>query len=302
MPIYHAYGLNIQSDFSLPKLVLGEGKINIHITKGKIKTPKLEATPIQRQGINCYFGGNHSVAYLHWPGVGTFLAEEGKKLIVEPEKEELDPKFLNLYILSEALGLMLFQQGYILLHGSGVKVKGRAVIFAGAAGVGKSTLAAAFSRLGYPILGDDLVAMKLTENGQVMVYPGFPQVKVWSPTVEGLKLNSETLSPLFDGSSKQFLHPQKFLPQPLPLEYCFILSRGNKLKLIQMNRQEALISLMRFFPCPGQILNEDSLEPYYQQCLQLTQLIPILKLELPNDFTMLNKFVNRLIRSMGKKR
>lgn len=298
MSLYSAYGLTIKSDFSLPELLPGSGKINLHIQKDKIQVPTLEETSIKRQGVASYFGGNDQTAYLHWSEVATFFAQDGQYLSVQPVKDEIDSSYLNLYLLSEALGLILYQRGYILLHGSAVKVKGKAVIFAGAAGAGKSTMAAAFSRLGYPILGDDMVAMKLTSDGQVMIYPGFPQIKIWSPTVRGLNLKSETMSPLFSGSHKKLLQPQKFRSQPLPLARCFMLSRGEKLTVTSLEGQKALMSLFKFFPCPGQILTGESLDNYRQQCLDLTRIIPMFELKRPDNFRVLKKFVNWLIKSM----
>ena len=297
MSLYSAYGLTIKSDFLLPELLPGVGIINLHVQKDKIQVPALEETSIKRQGVSAYFGGNDQTAYLHWPEVASFFAQDGKYLTVQPAKDELDSSYLNLYLLSEALGMILYQQGYILLHGSAVKVKGKAVIFAGAPGAGKSTMAAAFSRLGYPILGDDMVAMKLTPQGQVIVYPGFPQIKIWSPTVQGLKLQSETLSPLFSGSHKKLLRPQKFRPEPIPLAACFMLSRGEKLELNSLEGQKALMSLFRFFSCPGQMLVGESLDNYRQQCLALTKIIPILELKRPDNFSVLRKFVNWVIKS-----
>ncbi|MEM9275138.1 MAG: hypothetical protein AAGA80_19560 [Cyanobacteria bacterium P01_F01_bin.143] len=301
MPLYSAYGLTIKSDFLLPELLPGEGKIDLHIHQGKIQAPKLEPTNIKRQGVSSYFGGNDRAAYLHWPDVATFCAQDGRYLTVQPERDELESRYLNLYILSEALGMILYQRGYLLLHGSAVKVKGKAVIFAGAPGAGKSTMAAAFSRLGYPLLGDDMVAVKFTTEGQVMVYPGFPQIKIWSPTVQGLKLKSEALSPLFSGSHKKLLRPRRFLPEPLPLARCFILSRGEKLQLSSLEGHKALMSLFRFFSCPGQMLVGESLDTYRQLCLELTKIVPIYALKRPDNFRVLNKFVNWLIEEMKKK-
>jgi len=300
MTLYSAYGLTIKSDFPLPELLPGSGEIDLHIQKGKIQLPVLEATSIKRQGVTSYFGGNNQEAYLHWPGVATFCAQDGKYLIVQPQTEEIDADYLNLYILSEALGLILYQRGYLLLHGSAVKVTGKAVIFAGAPGAGKSTMAAAFSKKGYPILGDDMVAIKITSDGQVMVYPGFPQIKIWSPTVQGLKLKSETLSPLFSGSHKQLLQPRKFRPEPLSVAGCFMLSRGEKFELNSLEGQKALMSLFRFFSCPGQILMGESLDNYRQKCLDLTKSVPMFEVKRPDNFRVLKKFVNWLIGKMKK--
>ncbi|MEO1672045.1 MAG: hypothetical protein AAFR77_14890 [Cyanobacteria bacterium J06631_2] len=302
MSIYSAYGLTIKSDLLLPELRSGnkEDTIDLYIKQGSIPLPKLQPTPIQRQGVTACFGGDAKRPYLHWSGVATFYVPSKNTLIVQPEKADIEPELLNLYILSEALGLILYQQGYLLLHGSAIKVKGKVVVFAGAAGAGKSTTAAAFARLGYPILGDDMVAMKLAPGGKVMVYPGYPQVKVWSPTVQGLNLQGENLAVLFPGSKKQLLRPRKFLTEPCVLAHCFILSSGDRLHLSPLKGQQALMSFMKYFPCPGQMLEGGAWENYNRQCLQLMKLIPLWQLQRPNDFKILKKFVVWLIRKMAR--
>jgi hypothetical protein len=169
MLFYQAYGLNIQSEFLLPELLKGNYQPDVYIQKGKVKLPQLEPTSINRQGKEAYFGGNPQEAYLRWDGVATLLAKNGDTLIVDRDSEDIDPQVLSLYILSEALGLILYQRGLFLLHASAVLIDGQVVIFAGCPGAGKSTTAAAFAKLGYPVLSDDMVAIDLGKSPLVWV-------------------------------------------------------------------------------------------------------------------------------------
>ena len=195
--------------------------------------------------------------------------------------------------------MILYQQGYLLLHGSAVKIKDKVVVFVGAPGAGKSTMAAAFARMGYPVLGDDLMAMKPTPAG-IMVYPGFPQIKIWSPTVKGLNIQQDNLQPLFSGSSKSRLRPANFPLQPFPLAHCFIISPGKKWNLNLLRGQQALMPLFKFFPCPGELLQADGFDVYQQKCLQLVKTASLWKLERNNNFAILDRFVNWLIQKIGK--
>jgi len=295
MFFYKLYGLNICSYVLLPELLKGVDRADVYIQKGKVELPVLEATSIQRQGIQSLFGGNTNKAYLRWPGIATLLAKDGCTLIVDPDSDNIDPPLLNLYILSEALGLILYQRGLFLLHASAVKIGQQVVIFAGPPSVGKSTTAAAFARCGYTVLADDMVAISVdsASQGMAMVYPAFPQIKLWLPAVKGLGYNPSTLSPLFSGSRKRVIRQKENFPvEPFPLAHIFILENGANLRITKMAKTEAFFSLARFFPLPSDLLQETALERHFQQCVQLTSQVNIWKVENPQNFKVLKELVN----------
>ncbi len=122
MFFYQVYGLNIKSEFLLSELIKSVNQPDVYIQKGKVKLPQLEPTSINRQGIEAYFGGSTQEAYLRWSGVATLLAKNGDTLIVDPDSDDIDPQILSLYIVSESLGLILYQRGLFLLHASTVQI------------------------------------------------------------------------------------------------------------------------------------------------------------------------------------
>ena len=81
------------------------------------------------------------------------------------------------------LGITLRLRGVTALHAGTIVVDGRAIVLVGDAGAGKSTTAAAFARLGYPILAEDIAA--LDDRGNCFwIQPGYPHVNLWPPSVE----------------------------------------------------------------------------------------------------------------------
>lgn len=301
MFFYQAYGLNIHSDFPLPELLQGGDEADIYIQKGKLKPPPLEPTSVNRQGIEALFGGTTQEAYLHWQGIGTLLAKDGTTLIVEPDSDDIDSQLLNLYILSEALGIILNQRGLFLLHASAIKIGEQVIIFAGTPGAGKSTTAAAFARCGYTVLADDMVAMSLDSAGKVMVYPAFPQIKIWPSAVKGLGYNPSSLPTLFSGSRKRVIRQKENFPiEPLPLAHIFFLEDGADLKITKMAKTEAFFSLARFFPLPSDLLQGNALKRHFQQCVQFTGEVDIWKVENPKTFEELKNLMRWVERELGK--
>lgn len=298
---YRAYGLTIASEFELPELaVVGEGSgegtdaVDVQICRGKVALPELTMTTIQRQGITAQFGGNRQRAYLWWEGVAGFEACAGRRLTVQPAVDTISPEFLNLYILSEALGLILYQRGFFLLHASAIRVGSQVVVFVGAPGAGKSTTAAAFLQQGYACFGDDMVAMRIVDQ-QVWVYPAFSQVKIWQTSVTGLGYDASQTPRLFPGSLKHLLRPMELLPlEPLPLAHLFVLEPGERLQLSQMQGHAAFMALVKFFPCPPQVLQGEGLLAHMRQCQQIARCIPIWQMERPNSFKAVQGFVGWL--------
>jgi hypothetical protein len=123
---------------------------------------------------------------------------------------------------------------------------------------------------------------------QPIVYPAFPQIKIWQPSVEGLGYDISTLPTLYSGSRKRVIKkPENFPIQPFPLAHIFFLEESTDFKVTPMSGNEAFLTLARFFPIPSQLLEGKTLEQHFQQCLQLISQVELWKLERQKDFKKL---------------
>jgi hypothetical protein len=106
--------------------------------------------------------------------------------------------YLTSYVLAFALRL----RGSVPLHASAVAIDGRARLFVGDSWAGKSSTAAAFSILGYPVLSDDIVRVDVVEGG-LAACPSHPRLNVWHDSAtalyspDGLPLHSDTFGKYF---------------------------------------------------------------------------------------------------------
>jgi len=124
------------------------------------------------------------------------------------------------YLLGPVLGFALRLRGVTCLHASCVAIGGLAFAFVGAAGAGKSTLAAAFARRSHAVLTDDVAP--LDERGECFVVrPAYPRIRLWPDSVEFLFGSPEALPRITPTWEKRFLSlagPQyRFGRDPLPL-------------------------------------------------------------------------------------
>ena len=70
-------------------------------------------------------------------------------------------------------------RGELNLHGSAVDLGERAVAFVGRSRSGKTTLAAAFARAGYPFLSEDVIALHANGPGSYLVKPARPVLRLF---------------------------------------------------------------------------------------------------------------------------
>lgn len=300
MYYYTAFGLNIHSEILLPELAEGDRNATaaiIHIQEGTLELPRLKKTQIYRRGIRASFGKDEDDAlYLDWAGIASFKAIQGHTLIVESHTAE--PDLISLFTVSEALGLVLFQKGYFLLHASSVAVGDEAWCFMGTPGAGKSSTAAAFMKAGCRLLSDDLTAITFDEDGLPVVIPAYPQLKIWDRTVAGLGYNEDDLEPVSEGVNKYSYKPKSgFLHKSVPLKKAFFLHKArNKHAWQYLNATEIPTELLRNFPLPIDLLDADKLKAHFMQSFRCAKSAEMIRKRRPEGFSNLENWVEDCIR------
>jgi HPr Serine kinase C-terminal domain len=149
------------------------------------------------------------------PGVARFLLSGGREIVFEPAPG-IDGTEVAIFLIGTVFGILLHQRGEIVLHASAVRVAGKAVLFCGASGTGKSTLAAALAQRGFPLVADDLCAISL-RDGVPMVQPDGRHLKLWAQAIDKLDLAGRRGAPVRKKLEKFFVDPGEAYGEPLPL-------------------------------------------------------------------------------------
>ena len=89
------------------------------------------------------------------------------------------------YLLGGVVAFIARLRGRVPVHASAVVIHDQAILFAGAAGAGKSSIASAFAVLGYPVLSDDVVVIDDTSGG-MMAYPSRARLSLWPDSATSL--------------------------------------------------------------------------------------------------------------------
>jgi hypothetical protein len=130
------------------------------------------------------------------------------------------------YLLGPVLGYLLRFRGIVCLHASAIAVGEHCLALVGAAGAGKSSTAAAFAQIGYPVLSDDVVAL-VGQGEALLVQPAYPRVRLWPESVEGMFGSPGALPRITPTWGKRFLDLNgpgyRFQATPLPLAAVYFL-------------------------------------------------------------------------------
>jgi hypothetical protein len=180
---YLANGIALHSEIEFPELKEGPTHSNVTIRFGKV--PKRIDHPVY-QGPSSQAGKDQYLLVIR-NVASYFLQKEQEQytIIVEP-LNAIPISEVRIFILSSMLGALCHMQGFLPLHASGVVIQGKAVLFCGKSGLGKSTLSAALYQKGNPFLTDNLAAIYLGKDGIPMVHPSYRHFRLWKDSLEAL--------------------------------------------------------------------------------------------------------------------
>lgn len=173
---YAAYGLVWRMPLACPELRSAPtcAAADVIVRYGDIPAPQAEA--VSAGPLRQVMPGE---ARFGLPGVARLLVRGGNEIIIERQPAAND-EMIRLLLIGTGTALLLHQRGLLPLHASAVVTPAGAVLFMGHSGAGKSTLLNEFLRRGYPMLAEDLAAVRLDAEGAAWVEPGVQITKLWA--------------------------------------------------------------------------------------------------------------------------
>jgi energy-coupling factor transporter ATP-binding protein EcfA2 len=234
--LHQAFALTIDSEIPLIELPAGEGVPDVVVTIGPV-----EGAPAPSEGWMVIAAPGEVRGWM--PQGGAFHVRGGREIVVQPIPGA-DPRAVRLGIVGPLLGVILMQRGLFVLHASTVAIDGQAVAFFGPSGRGKSTLIAAFTRAGHPLIADDMTVID-TSGVPPFVQPGFPRVKLWPDSASALEHDVESLPLIHPERTKRSLQfTEAFHREPLPLARCYLLEDGDTESSEGIAPREAVLALI----------------------------------------------------------
>lgn len=203
------------------------------------------------------------------------------------------------FLLGRILPLALNFRGVLVLHSGGVLLPQGAIALVATPGTGKSTLAAQFACLGYPLVADDVLAVAEV-NAAFTVSVGSSHVRL---TEESLGFLQDSLprgsapTPDYDKSRVSF-RDSRDPDAPVPLRGIYLLSRRpereGEIKITTVPPQAALPLVLQNVS-NRTLLQRPQLAQYFGVLCRLISQVPVKILEYPSALDQLPRLCQTLV-------
>jgi len=211
-------GLVVASEIELPCRLADVGATP-DVTIRNAETPTELANAVEA-GPTWRIAGDRFL--IRVPGVARFLLTQGREITFEIE-DGAPPEDVAVFIIGTVFGILLHQRQQIVLHASAVRVGDKAVLFCGASGAGKSTMAAALNQKGYPLLTDDVCAIDVDATGALVAHSDGRRLKLWEHAIKGLDLADRKVGAVRQRLEKFYVEPNEPTSESLPLGAVYVL-------------------------------------------------------------------------------
>ncbi|MBN2574777.1 MAG: hypothetical protein JXP73_09450 [Deltaproteobacteria bacterium] len=287
------YGCGIRSN--LPLLGLAEGgtqaatidvEFRPDVPYSAVAEPPVHASPqltVRRTGVGYHFAYRDGTEFV--------VTGDGSRVMASTPAGASHEDTCT-YLVGPVFGFLLRLRGAVCLHASVAVVGGRAVVVCGAAGSGKSSIAAAFACSGYPVMADDVAV--LDDRGDALeIVPGYPRINLWPDMAQVLCGSSEALPAITPNWQKRYLplHASgtgaRFHAEPAGLAVVYVLAEripGEAPSIRGLGQREALLVLLAN-SYTSYLLDQGMRAREFGVLGRLVRTVPVRQVSLPEDLS-----------------
>lgn len=287
---YIAFGLRISSEIELHGMIenVDNNKSDVEISLGEVNFP----ISGDIKGFN--YIKDHEEVYLWWEDIGKVKISNGSKITVDLSynSESSDKMSVVPFLLGSVMSILLHQRGFLVLHGSAVKINDYVVAFLGYKGLGKSTIAINLYKKGYPLVTDDILAIKFDNEGLPVVYPSYPHVRLSKDSFVYMVDNTNSMTPICTLLDKIFCDTSRgFLSKSIKLKKIYVLESSDEIRISILKSQKNLINIIRH-SFANKIFDNIDQAKNLTQCANLVNKISFRRLEVSHSFKNLPNLIN----------
>ena len=292
-----SYGLKVDSYIPLTGLLTSGAEPDVHVRRGFVRSDKRFAefdvsAIVHRPGLSVR--ATKDYFFIDWNGVAACLIEAGTDVTLEVV-DGVDEKDLIPLITGPILAVVLHQRDQLVLHASAVEIGGKAIVFLGGKGFGKSTLAAQLHTIGQQLLSDDIVPVTFA-NGVARTAPGHPQIRLFPDSVESIGLEPGAMPRVNTWIDKRHFSPDgEFRAEPLDVGCIFVLEMGDEVVIRELNAYSAFIEIARNTYTGAFLAETDNLGGHFGHCEKLVKAVKIFGLSRPHDFDRIAEITEAVV-------
>lgn len=293
MQFYCVCGLSVASEVELPGLIVTAPGRRPEVTIRRGSVPE-SLFGVTAAGPTWQIAGKQFLMRI--PDIAQFLLNDGREIVFAAESDATEAD-VPVFILGTVFGILLHQREQIVLHASALCVNGKAVLFCGPTGAGKSTLVAALSQCGYPLVVDDVCAVAINSPGVPMVHPDGRQLKLWAQAIDRLGLARSRGERVRQSLEKFYVEPGQAFTQPLPLGAVYVLREArppDRPGIERPNVVEAALLLRRNAYRPPLVRRMNQMANYFRAATAIATVAEFFYLTRMLDFAGMRKVIAML--------
>lgn len=220
---------------------------------------------------------------LRFYGVCDFTADESLTDVVAHPDPGVDAAVLPVLIAGTVMSVRMILDGHLVLHASAVEVRGSALAFVGASGMGKSTLATLCCAAGHALVSDDVLRCEINQERTATVWPGATETRLRKAALDLQGLFRAHPASRLTGDGRTAITAPEAGPGPVPLAACVVPLPNRSRTEPEVRRlapMEALLSLIRFPRVLGWT-DQASSARQFDRLAELVQCVPVYEARLP---------------------
>ena len=292
MNMYHysAYNLNISSDIELPQLIeIPSDSISDVIIQRDSHDQMPEDIAVDGPFIGGIRGDD---ILLSWRSYGHFLVRSGEEILYAPAASG-DIGALAAPLLGLVLGTLLHQRQVLTLHASAINYDGNAVAFVAHKGTGKSTTCASLYSRGYPIVTDDVLAVRFDDSDRVIVDPAFPTIKLHPDSVKSIGEDPLKFGRIAQTLEKRYVDASdRFAASSLPLRTIYVLENGDDFEVRELNPTEAFLQIIEHSFLVRLLGRVAAGKEHFLDCERIVKSVRIKRLVRPRDLSRMEDYLD----------
>ena len=287
MGYYRAYGLDIRVPFTGSEYEKTGSDPKLEVRYGDVAHSLDE---VVKETVCCQASADQTLFRID--GIGRYLVDGRADHITIDRQTGADAAAVETFLWGPVLAAWMYRQGHIVLHACAIEIDGRAVLFAGKPGSGKSTIAALMAEQGHRVLADDYCVIATVDGKSApQVLPGHPALKLWPTTLRQLGRDPGMLAPLRPGVSRRRVPlGDSHCSRPLPLACVFELENGPWKSAPLDGHARFFTQIRHTFHASLQQAALGAKGPF-QQCFRLAPHAPLVRLGLPKSAIQAPEFM-----------
>jgi len=240
---------------------------------------------------------------LRFPGMADFQISADQRTVCCTAEPEIPTYTIRHLLIDQVIPRILGQRGSLVVHGSAVAVEGKAVVFVGESGLGKSTLAAYLHLQGHPLLTDDCLEVTGIGTPDITITPNYAGARLFDDSTAQLAAKLPKQQVAHYSSKKRVALGSDDVSRGWPLAALFFLAArtDDPAPTIEATEILGMQRIMKLVQCSFGLYagSDNELHSHFLKQGELANSpVPFLELQYPRHYDQLSRVSQHILSTL----